>query len=265
MYSPEEANMVTEKFEPQHHVEIAASTIIGTRKYQQDSYGCVEDAGGCLAVVCDGMGGLEGGEKASGLSIGTILEDYLSLPINDYREFLYNEAVKLDELVYNIKDPNGNLLGAGTTIVAVHIQDGRIHWLSVGDSKIYVLRNNEMKCIVREHNYRMILDEMLAAGKITQEQYSIEDVKGDALTSFLGIGNVSLIDISEAPAQLMAGDIILLCSDGVYKSLSDDKIQAVVTDNYFDLQRAADELTDSALRYSGRGQDNTTVVLVKYV
>ena len=260
----DEGNIVTKQFGPSCHAEMYASSIVGTRKYQQDSYGCIETPAGCLAVVCDGMGGLQGGERASGLSVQTLLNDYIKISTGDLHSFFYKEAVKLDDLVYKITDENGDLLGAGTTIVAVHIKENLINWLSVGDSKIYIIRNNAMQCIVREHNYRMMLDELYASGKITLEKYRSEEGRAEALTSFLGIGNVSLIDLSETPAELMEGDIILLCSDGLYKSLSDDKILAIILDNFFDMQRAADELTSSALAYAAKGQDNTTVVLVRY-
>lgn len=264
MYMSDEHNIATEKYEPDLRLYMYASSIVGTRKYQQDSYACIETPLGCLAVVCDGMGGLEGGERASGLAVKTILEDYITQPIASIRDFLYDEVVKTDEMVYNISDEDGRQIGAGSTIVAVHIKDDRMHWVSVGDSKIYVIRNNTIQCIVREHNYRLTLNELYAAGKISLEYYRAEESKAEALISFLGIGNVSLIDISDQPLKLLQGDIVLLCSDGLYKSLSDERILAIISDNYFDMQRAADELTDAALRYSGRGQDNTTVTIVRY-
>ena len=168
-------------------------------------------------------------------------------------------------MVTKLCDDNGRPLGAGTTTVAVYIDNGCMDWISVGDSKIYVIRNNTIQCIVREHNYRMMLNDMYMKGEITLEQYRSEEHKAEALISFLGIGSVSLIDESENSLQLMQGDIILLCSDGLYKSLSEQMILAVISDNYFDMQRAADELTDAALRYSSKSQDNTTVVLLHYV
>ncbi len=264
MSMEEERNIPTVKYDDQPAVSMFASSIMGTRKYQQDSYACIETPVGSLAVICDGMGGLEGGEKASGLAVKTLLEDYITDSITDIRKFLHNEVMNADSLVYRITDENGRPLGAGTTIVAVHIKDGTMNWISVGDSKIYVIRNNELHCIVREHNYRLMLNSMYAKGEITLEQYRSEEKKAEALISYLGMGNVSLTDENEAPLQLLPGDIVLLCSDGLYKSVSDERILAVISDNYFDMQRAADELTAAALRYSGKGQDNTTVVIVKY-
>ncbi len=254
----------TETYTPVPKVTMAVSSIIGTRKYQQDSYGCIETPLGCLAVVCDGMGGLEGGEKASSLAVRNLLEDYISLTESDIRRFLKVEAIKLDKRVFHISDENGEPLGAGTTLAAVHIQDGQMNWISVGDSKIYVLRSGELHCIVREHNYRLLLNEMLSDGKLTKEQYHAQEAQAEALISYLGLGELVLMDTNEKPLQLLAGDMILLCSDGLYKSLSEDKIKAVIADNDFDLERAARELTAAALHTASHAQDNTTVILLHY-
>lgn len=257
-------NTPTETYTPVPKLTMVASSIIGTRQYQQDAYGCIETPMGCLAIVCDGIGGLQGGEKASQLVVRGLLEDYIRQTDGDIRRFLRVEAIKLDKRVAHITGDQGEPLSAGTTLAAVHVRDGKMSWVSVGDSKIYVLRGGELHCIVREHNYRLLLNELLMNGKLTKEQYHAEERQAEALISYLGVGELSLIDTDEKPLQLLAGDKVLLCSDGLYKSLSDDKIKAIIADNDFDLQRAADELTASALRVSPKAQDNTTVVLLRY-
>ena len=255
----DENNIVTEKYTAVPRVAAAVSYIIGTRKYQQDSYGCIETPQGCLAVVCDGMGGLEGGEQASSLVIKSMLEDYIRLTEGDIRRFLRVEAIKLDKKVFHLTGDDGRQLGAGTTMAAVHILNGKMSWASVGDSKIYILRGGELHCIVREHNYRMLLHEMYEQKKITIEQYHAAESQAAALISYL-----SLSDTDEKPLQLLEGDKVLICSDGLYRSLSEDRIKAVIDDNDFDLQRAARELTAAALRCAKKGQDNTTVILLRY-
>lgn len=260
-----ESNVLTEKYIPQMKVEVSASSIIGTRKYQQDSYGYADTDKGCLAIVCDGMGGLAGGERASALGVRTMLEDFIRTPFSDAPAFLKQEAEKIDEMVFLLRDENGRQLGAGTTMVAVYIKDDKLNFISVGDSKIYILRSHIMSCLVREHNYRLILDEQLRRGGISREDYARESVQAEALISYLGIGDLSLIDSNQEPLTLYPGDVILLCSDGVYKTLSEDMIHAVLEDNYFDSDRAAEELTSSAMRYAGRSQDNTTAVLVRCI
>ena len=264
MFNEDEHNIVTERMYPIPSAQVYASSIMGTRKYQQDAYGCIDTPLGTLAAVCDGMGGLAGGERASALGINTLLKDYICSGRGDILGFFDEVVKKIDRGVVNLKDENGRHLGAGTTLVAVHIKSGIMHWVSVGDSKIYLVRDGGMLCLVREHNYRLMLNEMYLKGEINLEQYRAEEPKAEALISYLGIGDVSLIDESEDPLQLRPDDIILLCSDGLYKSLTEQQILAILQDNWFDLQRAADELTAAALEYAVRGQDNTTVVIVRY-
>lgn len=260
----EEHNIITEKYNIKCNAHMYSSSIIGTRKYQQDSFACLEVENSSLAVVCDGMGGLNGGEQASSISVETLINDFVRVMPDDCSNFLYDEAKKLDKIVYRLKDEKGNLLEAGTTIVSVIVRDNMLYWLSVGDSKIYILRDNLLYCIVSEHNYRLTLDNLLKSGKITIEKYKSEEYRAEALISFLGIGNVSLIEVNGNPFELIEGDVVLLCSDGLYKSLSEEQIKAIIKDNYFDYQKAADTLTKSALEFSNGAQDNTTVILISY-
>ena len=71
------------------------------------------------------------------------------------------------------------------------------------------------------------------------------------------------MEINQNPFQLFRGDRVLLCSDGVYKSLNDDQIKALLDDNDIDLNIAAKRICSMALRYGGRGQDNTTLIVLE--
>ncbi len=257
----------TERLEVKLTPRIYSSSIIGTREYQQDRFGFQEKDDVLLAVVCDGMGGLKGGEQASEISVQTLLNDFIETEVapHSYNDFLFREAKRLDRIVYSLKDASGKRLEAGTTIVSIVIADHFINWLSVGDSKIYFIRDNQIYDMVPQHNYKMTLDNLLNAGKITRQKYQSEIGRGEALISFLGIGNVSVIEVNRHPFRLNEGDMIVLCSDGLYKRLSDEQILAVIQDNYFDCQRAADTLTRTAMEYSnGKSQDNTTVIIATY-
>ena len=250
-------------------IEISASSVIGTRRKQQDSYVYFRTDKGSLACVCDGMGGLSGGERSSALCTRMLAEDFLrEAPLCAPSDFFGWESDKLDEAVSSLRTEAGEPLGSGTTIVAVYLEEKddryNMSWLSVGDSRIYVLRNGHIDCIVREHNYRAVLNSLLRKGSITPEKYRIEQFKGEALTSYLGMGGLTLRDISHEPLPLIEGDFILLCSDGLYRAMSDDMIAAVIEDNSFDTERAANELVRTASELSDRGQDNTTAVLVSY-
>lgn len=246
-------------------LQLGMSSIIGTRDSQQDSIFGYVDEKGALGIVCDGMGGLAGGELASRQAVESLADAWFSQEeIADIPEFLEKEAVKADEKVFCQKDGNGKAMQAGTTIVAAVIQGNELYWLSVGDSKIYIIREHEILAVSREHNYRMTLDWKLGQGEITPEEYAAEEYRAEALISYLGIGNLSLIDVNRKPFLLEEGDIVVLSSDGLYKSLTEEEILALVRKYDRDMQICAQNLTVAALGDKQSGQDNTSVVVLRY-
>lgn len=248
-------------------IKVGLNSIIGTRQYQQDYVYYYSGSREVLAVICDGMGGLEGGEQASRIAAECLGNAFLSRnPRTPVPDFLCEQAVVMNGRVADIKGKDGSPLRAGTTIVAVVIQENRLYWLSIGDSKIYIIRNEEMSQVNREHNYRLTLSEALKSGAISQERYDVEEKtrQAEALISYLGIGSLSLMDINRVPFEMQEGDMVLLCSDGLYKSLNDSQIKALARDNDIDMNIAADRLCSMALR-CGRGvQDNTSVLIIQY-
>ena len=155
-------------------------------------------------------------------------------------------------------------MSAGTTLVAVSVVDGYMQFISVGDSKIYVLRNGQLRTMNREHNYYLILDEQYRRGEITQGDYLREGARGEALISYLGMGNISIMDANPIPISLIDGDIIILCSDGLYKSLSEEQIAAIIRKNPINLEKTLQELQEEARVSSPTAQDNTSIVLLSY-
>lgn len=244
--------------------EIGMSSIIGTRKSQQDSiFGCA-DQKGALGIVCDGMGGLAGGELASKTAVHSIVDAWYALDeITDVPQFLETEAENADQKVFLQEDGRGKHMEAGSTVVAVVVKERELYWLSVGDSRIYIIRGNEIMAVNREHNYRMTLDRKLKAGEITQEEYDAEEYRAEALISYLGMGHLPFIDVNRKPFLLEDQDIIILCSDGLYRSLAEDEILAIAK-RQETMQGAADELTRTALGEKQSGQDNTSVVILRY-
>ncbi len=246
-------------------INMGISSIIGTRQYQQDTVFGHSEANLTLAIVCDGMGGLTGGEQASQTATQLLAEDYFSRDKTvSIPEFFRREAIKMDEAVYNLEDEVGNRLDAGTTCVSVIIEGNKLYWLSVGDSKIYIVRNNEIMAVNREHNYRLRLDDRLRQGLITIDEYKAEEDQAEALISYIGMGNVSLMDINQTPFELMEDDVVLLCSDGLYKRLNDLEIMELIKYELPDVGRAAKRLTDVVTKKTTTAQDNTSLVLLQY-
>lgn len=263
----DESNVLTVKInEPQEReergkVRYTAYSSIGARSSQQDTLFVGEKEGYVLAVVCDGMGGMNGGETASALAVQMMAESFYGQSQPDVPEYLREMAVRMDEAVSSLEE-GGRNLGAGTTIVSVMITQNGVYWLSVGDSRIYLYRNGQMICPVPAHNYRLLLEQRLQAGKITPETYEKELPKAEALISFLGIGGIRRMEMNQSPFIPEPGDQILLCSDGLYKSLSDDRILDILK-----LQMSpeikAKHLVDEALKGGGTHQDNTSVILLE--
>ena len=266
-----EKDIVTVRLFPQHRaepevkIEIGTSSIIGTRRSQEDTifgYGSGKEA---IALVCDGMGGLSGGEIASKAAAEGLVNAWFGRKeIEDIPEFLEKEALKADEKVFQQKNDKGERLRAGTTIVAAIIRGNELYWLSVGDSKIYIIRGKEILSVCREHNYRLTLNQQLEQGELTPEEYAAEEYRAEALISYLGMGNVSLMDLNRQPFLLEDGDIVLLSSDGLYRSLSEEEILCLIKEFGGDVQGAADVLTSAALGNKQSGQDNTSVVVMRY-
>jgi protein phosphatase len=169
-------------------------------------------------------------------------------------------AVKMDQEVYELKDGEERL-EAGTTIVSVYIRGNELFWLSIGDSKIYLWRKGTMLCPVKPHNYRQMLQEYLESGRIDEEKYCAEVHKGEALTSYLGIGGIKKMEINQRPFVLERNDQILLCSDGLYKSISEQNISEILS-SQMTLEAKVKKLVNDALISGGVNQDNTSVILI---
>lgn len=259
---------VEERIECQNSAfDFGIYSLVGTREYQQDYAGVIIKKDGISGIICDGMGGLLGGELASKEAVKLFVSDYLNAekePI--VSDFLCKEAGRLDALVSKLEDSQGNLLKAGSTVVSVIVDNTRLYWMSVGDSRIYILREDTMLQVTKDHNYRNELNDALIAGELSSDKYE-KEISGnqtEALISYLGMGGLKRIDFNHKPFQLEEGDVILLCSDGLYKSLEDDQILALLKDNKTSSKVAAKRLACMALEQAVKGQDNTTVLVIHY-
>lgn len=244
------------------------STNIGKRKSQQDAIACSNDdySNPCdidriFAVLSDGMGGMNGGEKASNICVTQMME-VLKNRGNNYPNLFYDALVGIDDAVCSLQDDFGRPLQSGATIVSFVIENGDLYWASVGDSHLYVLHNNEMHLVTREHNYALTLQEMVENGEISESD-ALNDPKREALISFMGLGDMSVYDINSNPVHLEKDDIVMACSDGLYRSLSPQEILQIIMKNKSDIPFAAHLLTSAAIEKGNPYQDNTSVILVK--
>lgn len=260
-----EETVTTVRLYEECRLKLYGSTFIGTREYQQDRMLMYEGKGISVAAVCDGMGGMESGERASQLAVDVLTADMSKLEqAEDISAFLREEASKINELVADLKDEGGCPIESGSTIVMIVVKGDLMYLMSAGDSRIYLMHDDKLMCLTKDHNYRMRLDEKLRVGMIDMETYMLEEPKAEALISFLGIGSSILIDTLDKPLKLEYGDRIILCSDGLYKGLNDDAIEHIALENQMCADGLADKLIEEALFHSPSGMDNTTVIVGIY-
>lgn len=253
-------------------IVVHAATSMGNRKYQQDA---VYVSGGkkiaankktrVLAAVCDGMGGMADGGRASQTAISMLKDGFEKIEKNpevNIPMFFRSGIKAIDRKIHEFPKENGK--GSGTTMVAAITEENMLYWASVGDSRIYILRGNEIKLVTRDHNYYLKLMKMVENGQMSRQEAERQRQK-EALISFLGIGNVSLMDVIDRPFEMKPGDMVLLCSDGVTKTLPKEKIKNILLNDAVSIKRKAEILVEAAVRENTHSQDNTSVAILQYI
>lgn len=250
-------------------VVIGSSSVIGSRKEQQDAiladkdYAYIQNKR-VIAVLCDGMGGLDSGAVASQIATATVYQEFLRWQnVENMPGFFMDVVPKIDSEVSMLTNEDGTPMRAGTTLVSVIIKENQLYWASVGDSHIYIIRDGKILCITEEHNYMKLLKEKVMRGEITIEEMN-SDPQKEALISYIGMGGVRCIDINYKPFQLLEGDYVILCSDGLYRALNEEEMKEIVYSCGDDVQEAAAKLTDCAIKKGKRNQDNTSVIVIEF-
>lgn len=237
---------------------------IGSRAFQQDHALIRSGEQSLLAILCDGMGGTEQGGMASQRTADAFRDLYSDA---ETCEMAQKQPVDFLRMALKHSDhavsDDAGLNGSGTTLTSLLLVEKQAYWASVGDSRLYILRGDEMMCVTRDHNYRLYLDELMKQKRIGKNRYAIEVTRGRALISYIGIGGLRLFDLTQNPMVVYPGDIFLLTSDGLTGLLPEGEIQSVLCSGG-SLELRADRLMGRALT---RGQnlpmDNTTFALIE--
>lgn len=261
------ANIVFEDCRKTLRYDVAFCSGIGKRETQQDKAYCYVDDRSVYAVVCDGMGGLGGGELASAMGIhcaSSFFKKNQTEIVNseDKNEWMANLIIEADQKVHNLQTEDGKRVGGGSTLVSAWIQDNKLYWASVGDSRIYIFRRKECVQLTVDLNYTHILDQRLETGEIDEEEYQKEIETGEALVSFLGHGNIELIDRNLDALPLQVGDSVVLCTDGLYRTIDKEWMGELLT-----ACKTMDEVVTfihTIIKEHGKEyQDNYTCVLIR--
>ncbi len=255
------------------NLEVFAGILqgVGKRERQEDSFYLSDytdketvEKKGVLAVVADGMGGLANGNLISNQIVVTAKECFENACYHendnkqDEVDFLLSMLHRIDEKTkYLQEELNETECGSTLTVVLVH--GNKLFFLSVGDSHIYLLRDNKLFLLNSEHNQNSRLMDKVAEGVISVEQY--RDIMGkSAITSFIGIEELELYDVSYRPLELKKDDYILLMSDGVFGTLSDRQLLELKQEDAADYAAAIAQAVECSARPK---QDNYTAIILK--
>ena len=236
---------------------------IGRRDYQQDSFGqtAVLRNTGILAVLADGMGGLSGGERVSQKIVMEALTFGSTLQANQVPTALPGMVAGINRAVNQMLGPKG-LYTSGSTVVSALITGNALRWISVGDSRVYLYRDGQLSQLSRDHDLLQDWMPDILEGKRSMAE-ALRDPDGRKLTSFIGMGELRHVDYNRTPIPLLPGDRVLLMSDGVYGTVSDAEMAAILRD-CGSVQLAASHIGQRIMGAALPYQDNYTLIVLGY-
>lgn len=234
---------------------------IGKRDSQQDSKGTLMLRNGIFAVVADGMGGLSNGDKVSRQIVSDMLSYAESLSSMTADNALFRMTAAANSSVNDMLGKSGGKPVSGSTMVAAFISGGFFHWVSVGDSRVYLYRGGSLIQLNREHNYASDLIIKAINGSVPFSEINTHPRK-NGLTSFIGMGNLAHVDGSFRPIKLQPNDVLLLMSDGIFNTLNENEM-SLILGRSANAQEAAAEFERYILSYQRPQQDNFTAIIIK--
>ena len=244
-------------------VEHAELSLVGGRESNQDRVGAELTRDAALLIACDGMGGHAEGERAAETALQVLLQRFRSAPqpLLDPLGFLHLGLGAAHQQVVRIgaEIPLENRPRA--TIALCLIQRGAAYWAHVGDSRTYHLRRGRVLARTRDHSHVELL---VREGVIAAEQAQNHPMR-NFVESCLG-GELTLPEMEVSRRHtLEPGDVLLVCTDGLWAGLNDAAIAAVFAQPDAPLQEALAALGALAVAAGGATCDNTSAAVLRYL
>ncbi|MBO5035892.1 MAG: serine/threonine-protein phosphatase [Clostridia bacterium] len=247
-------------------VSIGNAQHQGARSYQEDSFGfsefslSVASNKGILAVLADGMGGLKNGKAVSDTVVSTLLEWFNSeRSVCRTGTDLKNAISAINQKICDIYCKDGRI-ESGSTVVVALINNGFLHWLCIGDSRLYLKRDQNLYQINEDHDFlNQMLGEVIAGEKTLGAAYS--DKQKDSLVGCIGKRDLEVFDYSKRGYRLEDGDILVLCSDGVYNAMTKVEFNMNISS---DAMHSCDNIIKIIESKKLPNQDNNTIVILSY-
>ncbi len=223
------------------------------RNQNEDSYLVDEELG--LLLVCDGMGGHNGGEVASQIAVDTIGRELKAGAAIQAEHPLVDGLKKANRAIWDQAQKEPALHGMGTTATAALIMGDVLEIAHIGDSRLYLMRSGILRKATRDHT---LAEQFLADGLLKPEEMR-SNPYNHILTRALGVEEEVTIDYYQELIQ--AEDFILLCSDGLSDMVSEEEMAAILGNQLLTIGEAAQGLMELALKNGG--SDNITLILLR--
>lgn len=227
------------------------------RQMNQDFVYCKEEEIGIfpnLFIVADGMGGHNAGDFASRFAVEEFVEQIQSSTKKTIISSMEDAIRQTNRKLIEQAAANPDLHGMGTTFVAATILGREMYVANIGDSRLYVIKRDEILQVTQDHS---LVEEMIRRGELGREEARFHPNK-NVITRALG-ANVDLtadyFEITLAPK-----DIVLMCSDGLSNMMDDTEMMSVINENRTNLEKAGMQLLMLANEYGGK--DNISILLV---
>ena len=201
-----------------------------------------------LSIVADGMGGHAAGEVASQLAVQTISSFYNEDDSASTIERLVTGFQKANHVIWQKAQQDSHMTGMGTTCSALVIREGKACFVHIGDSRIYLLRDQKLDQLTRD-------DTLLNA--LIDQQQNTDNVPRNILSKALGISFTQKFQKSASPITIRSNDRFLLCSDGLYDKVTDEEIRELMQIPSIGL--AAESMLSLAKERGG--EDNISIII----
>ncbi|MBX7047340.1 MAG: Stp1/IreP family PP2C-type Ser/Thr phosphatase [Ignavibacteria bacterium] len=232
------------------------SDVGRVREINEDYMESFASSSGHFFIVCDGMGGHTSGEIASRLAVTTIKEYVANNSGNSKStKQLLAEAIQFaNQTIIDKTIETPEYAGMGTTCVALCVKNGMVYFANVGDSRLYIVRNNKIYQLTKDQSF---VQTLIDQGHISYDEAETHPRKNELIQA-LGITENVVPEINKVGLQIFKGDIFILCSDGLSGFVSDELILSTVLQN--DVYSASEKLVESA--NENGGFDNITVQVI---
>ena len=244
-------------------IEYAKLSLLGKRKDNQDRVAIALGDDAALLMVFDGMGGHSDGAIAAETALAAVhhVFEHTPQPIFDPQGFLYLAVSAAHEAVVSVgRELEVDHRPRATCAICL-VQDDACYWVHVGDSRIYLLRDQAVEYVTRDHSHVEVL---IHEGVISRTE-ALEHPMRNYVESCLG-GDDALPGITVSRKRaLRAGDVILLCSDGLWSGLADEQIIDLAYQTAAPFTTVLKVMCDLAIKNNGRRADNTSVAALRWV